>query len=138
MADKFRLDLITPTRVLLEEEEVEETVLPGTEGEIGVMAGHDPLMICLTTGIMGVRRGQTTDLFFVDGGYVEVTFDRVIVLAELAERPEEIDVERARTARERAEERLGPPAATEDLDVARAEAALKRALYRLQLAEGAK
>jgi len=133
MADTFKFELVTPTRVLLEDE-ILETVLPGTEGELGVMAGHDPLMTGLATGIVSVRSPGGTDRFFVSEGYVEITGDRVLMLAEVAEHAKEIDTERALAAKERAQERLKPPLA-DDLDALRAEMALKRALYRLQLAE---
>ena len=132
----MQFELATPTRLLVSSE-VDEVVAPGTEGYFGVLPGHAPFLTTLTAGELMYRQGRDEQRLAVIGGFAEVNADHVIVLAEAAERPEEIDRERAERARQRAEQRLtgrSPTASTEDIDYARAVAALARALARLQVA----
>ncbi len=132
----MRLELATPTRLLVSGE-VDEVVAPGTEGYFGVLPGHAAFLTTLTTGELTYRQGREEQHLAVTGGFAEVSGERVIVLAEGAERPEEIDRERAERARQRAEQRLAgrsPTAGSEEIDYARALAALARALARLQVA----
>ncbi len=132
----MQLELATPTRLLVSTG-VDEVVAPGTEGYFGVLPGHAAFLTTLGAGELSYRQGREEHRLAVIGGFAEVSGDRVIILAEEAERPEEIDRERAELARQRAEQRLAgkhPRAAQEEIDYARALAALQRALARLQVA----
>lgn len=131
MDNKIRLDIVTPHGLVLSED-VEEITASGTEGEFGVLPGHVPFITTLKIGMLILKNGGNTEYIFVNSGYAEVTADKVVVLAESAERAEDIDVERAIAARKRAEERLRQ---AEKVDFARAEAALERATIRIQIAE---
>jgi F-type H+-transporting ATPase subunit epsilon len=128
----LQLDVITPERRLLSEQ-VDAATVPGLGGELGILPGHTPLISQLKTGVLSYTRGGEMRRLLVSGGFVEVNEDRVSVLADLAEFPEEVDAARARLERDEAERRLaaftGPP---EELDEARAQ--LDRADARLQLA----
>jgi len=133
------LELATPTRMLVTAE-VDEVVAPGIEGYFGVLPGHAAFLTTLAPGEVTYRSGQTEHRVAVTGGFAEVRPERVIILAENAERPEEIDRERAERARQRAELRLqgkGPDGAAAEIDFARALAALARALTRLHVASRA-
>ena len=103
--EKVRFELATPTRLVVTAA-VEEVVAPGVEGYFGVWPGHAPFLTSLGTGLVSYRDGGREHLLAVNGGFAEVRPDRVIILADTAERPEEIDVARAQRARERAEQRL--------------------------------
>lgn len=128
----LRLDIITPERNLLSET-VDSVNVPGADGELGILPGHTPMISQLQTGVLSYSQGGTTRRLHVSGGFVEVRDDRVAVLADVAERPEEIDASRARLAREHAEKTLSSFSGTaEDFERARAE--LGRAVVRLQLA----
>ena len=134
----MQFELATPTRLLVSSE-VDEVVAPGTEGYFGVLPGHAAFLTTLTAGDLMYRRGRDEHHLAVIGGFAEVNAEHMIVLAEAAERPDEIDVERAERARQRAEQRLAgrsPTASAEDIDYTRAMAALARALARLQVARG--
>jgi F-type H+-transporting ATPase subunit epsilon len=132
MADRLRLELATPTRLVVAGE-ADEVVVPGVEGAFGVLPGHAPLLALVGVGEVMYRTGREEHYLAVSGGFAEVGPDHVTLLAETAERPEEIDVARARAARERAEGRLRPQAG-EAVDVGRAAASLARAQARLQVA----
>lgn len=125
-------ELATPTRLVVSEE-VEEVVAPGVEGYFGVLPGHTPFLTSLQSGEVSYRSGRSAQYLAVSGGFAEVRGDRVIILAETAERPEEIDRERAERARQRAERRLAGKTA-EEIDYARAVGAFSRALTRLHVA----
>ncbi len=133
----FRLVVMTPERKVLDIE-VTSLIAPGTEGFLGVLANHAPLITALDPGPLEYRRPDgTEEAVAVAGGFLEVSGNVATILADAVERPEEIDVDRARAAAERARKRLArrnDPA----IDVARAEAALKRALNRLRMAEKAR
>ena len=131
MADKLNLEIMTPERRVLSEK-VDEIVVPGLEGELGILPQHTPLISQLQTGILSYRQGTEKKLVHVSGGFVEVLPDQVAVLSDVAERPEEIDIERARKARERAETRIATGG--DDIDFRRAELKLQRAMIRIQLA----
>lgn len=131
MADKLNLEIITPERRVLREE-VEEVTVPGLEGELGILPQHTPLISQLQTGVLTYRQGTEKRQIHVSGGFVEVRPDQVAILSDVAERPEEIDLERARRARERAEKRLA--GSNEDADFRREELRLQRAMIRIQLA----
>jgi F-type H+-transporting ATPase subunit epsilon len=135
----MQLEVATPARQLVSTE-VDEVVAPGSEGYFGVLPGHAAFLTTLTAGELTYRKGRDERHLAVIGGFAEVNADRVVVLAEVAERPEEIDRERAERARQRAEQRLagrGVRGSTEEIDYARALAALARALARLQVASRA-
>lgn len=126
------LEVVTPDRVVLSTE-ADVVVCPGVEGQFGVLVGHIPFMSALEIGEMYYRLGGKTEYLAVAGGFAEVTGTKVTIVAEAAELGREIDVERARRARERAERRLAM-ARTEAIDWARAEAALRRSLVRMKVA----
>jgi len=128
----FVLEVVTPARLLVSEE-VAELVAPGSEGYFGVLPGHAPFMTTLKIGELTYWRGREERHLSVAWGYAEVRPEKVVILAEMAERAEEIDVERAEAARRRAEERLRQWGG-EKTDFARAQAALQRALTRLTVA----
>ena len=132
MADKntFLLRIITPDRVFYENQ-VEMVEFNTTEGEIGVLPGHIPLTVIIKPGILNITEGEEDKEAALHAGFAEILPDRVTILAEIIEWPEEIDEERAVAARERAEERLH--SRTPETDIARAETALQRAMARIQV-----
>jgi len=132
MADRLRLEVATPTRLVVSGE-ADEVVVPGSEGSFGVLPGHAPLLSLVGTGEMMYRTGREEHHLAVSGGFAEVGPDHVTILAESVERPGEIDVARARAAMERAEQRLRSQAG-EEVDVTRALAARARAQGRLETA----
>jgi F-type H+-transporting ATPase subunit epsilon len=129
----LRLDIVTVER-LAYSEEVDMVIAPGIEGELGILPRHAPLMTALTYGELRVKRGGEEESFAISGGFMEVRPDQVTVLADTAERADEIDLERAEAARRRAAERLGDRARN-DIDFARADAALHRSITRIKVAE---
>ncbi|MDH4233053.1 MAG: F0F1 ATP synthase subunit epsilon [Nitrospirota bacterium] len=128
---KLLLEIVTPQGLVFSEE-VDEVTASGSEGEFGILPGHVPFVTTLKIGILSSKAGNDTKFFFVNWGYAEVGADKVLILADSAELSEEIDIERARAAMKRAEERLRK---AEDIDFHRAEAALERAVTRIQLSE---
>lgn len=132
MADRLTLEIASPTRLVLSET-IDEVVAPGTHGYFGVLPGHAPFLTTLGPGELTYRKGRDEYHVALAGGFCEVRDDRVIVLPDTAERPEEIDRARAERAKERAERRLAGRS-DEDVDWARALASLARALARLQVA----
>ncbi len=133
MAAQIQLEVVTPDRVLVKEQ-VDMLVAPGIEGEFGVLAGHIPFLSSLKVGELYFKKGASTEYLAISGGYAEVLPEKVTILAEAAEKARDIDVDRARRALERAQERLRL-AKAEELDYVRAEAALARAIMRLKVAE---
>ena len=132
MADRLSLEVATPTRLVVAEV-VDEVVAPGVEGYFGVLPGHAPFLTTLGIGELTYRQGREERRLAVSGGFAEVRNDKVIVLADTAETPEEIDRDRAERARGRAEQRLAGRA-QEEIDYVRASCALARAITRLQVA----
>jgi F-type H+-transporting ATPase subunit epsilon len=124
------LQIVTPDRLLVEEQ-VDEVEIPGAEGYFGVLPGHTPLLAALAIGELWYRKGQDKTYLSIAYGFAEVLPDRVTILARLAERADDIDVERAEASRRRAEERLAHPKT--DIDYERARAALVKSLTRLQV-----
>src|SRR5213596_4271670 len=133
MADRITLEVATPSRLVIGEQ-VDEAVVPGIEGYFGVLPGHAAFLTTLGTGAVTYRIGRDEHPLAVSGGFAEVRNDKVIILADTAERPDEIDRARAEQARERAERRLSGRGVEEAVDYARATAALARAMIRLQTA----
>jgi F-type H+-transporting ATPase subunit epsilon len=111
---------------------VDDVQLPGEEGSFGVLPGHAPMLAALATGVMWSRKGADKRYAFIAGGFAEVLPDRVSILAQVAERAEDIDIERAEAAKRKAEEQLTKPGAV-DLDVERARIAMLRAITRLEI-----
>lgn len=132
MAEKIRLRLVTPNRLLLDEE-VDEVTAPGALGEFGVLPLHISFLSLLEVGEMSYKQGGERHHLAIGGGYVEVLDDVMTVLANAAEFAGEIDMERARKALEKAEKRM-EDLGREDQEFASAEAALRRALVRMQVA----
>ena len=132
MADQLTLELATPTRLVVTAQ-VDEVVAPGSEGYFGVLPGHAPFLATLGIGELTYRVGREEYHVAISGGFAEVRNDKVIILADVAETPAEIDRARAERARGRAEARL-TGRSQEEVDYARATAALARALSRLQVA----
>jgi len=130
--DKLDFEIVTPERLVLSET-VDEVVLPGAEGSFGVRPGHAPFLTALGIGEAAYRVGTVWRYLAVAGGFAEVLRDRVSVLAEICERAEEIDEERARNKRKEAEAALGRLAIGEQ-EFRKAEASLRKALARLQVA----
>jgi F-type H+-transporting ATPase subunit epsilon len=127
----IELQIVTPDRMIVREQ-VDEVEIPGAEGYFGVLPGHTPLLAQLGVGELWFRKGQERTYLSISGGFAEVLPDRVTLLATLAERAEEIDVNRAQAAKQRAEQRLVQPAG--DIDYERARVALEKSLARLQVA----
>ena len=134
MADNIRLEVVTPEKSVVSED-VRIVMAPGTLGEFGILSGHTPFMTSLKLGTVRFTDADGKDHFiFVSGGFAEALPDRVTILADSAERRKDIDIERAKAALARAEERLARER-TDDIDFMRARAALQRAIMRIRLAE---
>ncbi len=134
LPDSLTLEVVTPERQLLHETGVREVQLPGLDGYLGILPGHAPLLTELGIGELSYRRDGQRHYAVIVFGFAEVLPDRVSVLAETAERAEEIDVERARAARERAEKLLLAGAGAAEADWDEVNRALQRATVRLQAA----
>ncbi len=132
MAGNIQLEIVTPQKAVVKEE-AQIVMAPGSLGEFGVLDGHTPFMTALKTGdVRYTDAGGTERHVFVSGGFAEALPNKVTVLAESAERRRDIDLERAKSALERAERRLAD--AKSDFDLVRAKAALARAIMRMQMA----
>jgi F-type H+-transporting ATPase subunit epsilon len=129
MAKTILLEIVTPDRKLLSEN-VDFVGAPGYNGEFGILPDHASFLSALGVGSLHYNQGGKTYWIFIAGGFAEVSANKMSVLAEIAERAEEIDVERARKAKERAEKRLTEQRA--QIDFVRAQAALQRALARMK------
>ncbi len=129
----IKLEVVTAERVVFSED-VDSVVAPGVEGQLGILPHHAPLMTTLQPGELLVKKSGTEFCLVISGGFLEVRPDRIIVLADAAERAEEIDVSRAEEAIRRAKERLHERQ-TPGIDQARVESAMRRALIRLKAAE---
>lgn len=127
----IKVSVVTPDGPVYEAD-VEMVSAKAQSGELGVLPGHIPMVAPLEIGVVRLKKGNATELVAVSGGFLEVRPDRVTILAQAAERAEDIDVARAKAAKERAERRL--QAKQEDIDYNRAELALRRALNRLNVA----
>ncbi len=132
MADNnlFSLRIITPDRVFYEGE-ASMVEFNTTEGEIGVLKGHIPMTVIISPGILTIKEAEGEKQAALHAGFAEILQDKVVIMAEIVEWPEEIDLERAEDARERAEERLRSK--TPETDILRAETALQRALARIHV-----
>ncbi|MBQ8326338.1 MAG: ATP synthase F1 subunit epsilon [Lachnospiraceae bacterium] len=129
-SNQFALRIITPERVFYEDE-VDMAEFNTTEGEVGIYRNHIPMTMIIKSGVLTITKGDEKKHAALHEGFVEVLQEKVTILAEVIEWPDEIDVARAEAARDRAEERLAH--VDEKINVARAEAALARALTRIQI-----
>jgi F-type H+-transporting ATPase subunit epsilon len=135
---KLRLEIVTPDRALVTEQ-VDEVELPGSEGYFGVLPGHTPLLASLSVGELWYRVGQEKHFLSLAFGFAEVLPERVTVLAQIAERAQDIDIERAERAKQRAQERLTKATTPQaDMDFERARIAMMKSLIRLQVATRAR
>jgi F-type H+-transporting ATPase subunit epsilon len=132
MADTFQLEIVTPEKMVVNEQ-AEEAQIPGKQGFLGILPGHAPLITELAVGEITYRSAGQTHHLALAWGFAEVLPDKVTILAETAERPQEIDVKRAQESKQRAEERLN--SGKTEVDYTRAEDALQRAETRLQVAQ---
>ncbi|MFC1828926.1 F0F1 ATP synthase subunit epsilon [Thermodesulfobacteriota bacterium] len=134
MAENIKLEVVTPEQSVVSED-VQIAMAPGELGEFGVLSGHTTFLSTLKVGTLSYKdEGGKEKFVFISGGYAEVLPDQVTVLAESAERREDIDVERAKAASERAQSRLASED-KEDIDLVRAQAALERAIHRIKCAD---
>lgn len=131
LATKLKLEIVTPYGSIFSEE-VDEVIASGSEGEFGVLPNHIPFLTTLKIGMLIYKKGPETGYFFVNWGYAEVGPNKVLILADSAERAKDIDVQRAIEAKKRAEERLKQ---MEQFDQTRLTASLERAIMRIQVAE---
>lgn len=136
MPEQLQLEVVTPERRLLSES-VEMVTVPGFGGELGILPGHTPLISRLQTGVLSYVQDGRTQQLHVSGGFVEVNDDKVSVLADLAERPEEIDAAKARQERDRLEKALNSWTGTEE-ELEKERVNLDRSIVRVQLAGGAR
>ncbi|MDR3562518.1 MAG: F0F1 ATP synthase subunit epsilon [Negativicutes bacterium] len=132
MANQIRLDIVTPERIVYSAD-VNMVIARATDGDIGILPGHAPLIAGLDIWPLRVLNDEGETQISICSGFIEVRPEKVTILAGCAELPEEIDVQRAAAAKARAESRLKEVAP--DIDLERAEAALRRALIRLRVAE---
>jgi F-type H+-transporting ATPase subunit epsilon len=130
---KMLLEIVAPSRQVVRSEHVDEVIAPGSEGEFGVLPGHTPFLTTLKVGMLSYREGAEWHHLAVEWGYAEVGPDRIVILAEGADRAVDIDIAEARLAKERAEKMLGEKLEEKDHEKARVE--LMRAMIRIQVAE---
>jgi F-type H+-transporting ATPase subunit epsilon len=131
---KLSVEVVTGERVVYAEEDVDMVVAPGAEGQLGILPRHAALFTLLSAGEMRVKKGANEQSLVVFGGFLEVANNRVLVLADTAERLEEIDLQRAEDARQRAQTRIAQRGQG-GVDMALAEASLQRAAVRLRVAQ---
>lgn len=131
MTKTLSLEVVTPQKSALNIAEIESLVVPASEGYLGILPDHAPIITGLRPGTLKYRMEGKDNFLAISGGFMEVSQNRITILADTAERPEEIDKARALAAKERAEKRLKER--TPGLDLVRAEMALKRALSRLDV-----
>jgi len=129
----LQLDIVTPERLVFSDE-VDEVIVPGSQGELGILPHHAPLLTTLGLGELRIRKGGSEESFAIIGGFLQVRPDRAVVMAETADMAAEIDLERAEEARREAERAL-EAGFVEPADLAIARAALQHALLRIRVAE---
>ena len=128
----IRVDIVTAERLVFSQD-ADIVMVPGIEGEMGILPHHEPIMTMIKPGEILIRKGTEEYSLAVSGGFLEVTPDHITILADAAERADEIDIARAEAAKKRAEEKLTNR--TAETDSANAEASLRRALARIKVAE---
>jgi F-type H+-transporting ATPase subunit epsilon len=129
---KLRFELVSPERIVYSDDDVDMVLVPGADGELGILPNHAPLLTALGVGELRIRKGSEEECFAVHGGFMEVLANKVIVMADTAEHADEIDLARAEAARERVERRYRER--PDGLDMARLQAALRRSRVRLKVA----
>ena len=129
----LRLEIVTPEKLAFEDD-VDSVVLPGSQGELGVLPHHAPLVSTLGVGELRIRKGGNEEAFAIVGGFLQVLPDKVVVMAETADMASEIDVEKAEAARREAEKAL-ESGYVEGADLSAARASLQQALLRIRVAE---
>ena len=133
MADNIKLEVVTPEKAVVDED-VQMVIAPGALGEFGVLSGHTTFLTTLKVGILRYTDANGKEKYvFVSGGFAEALPDKVTVLAESAERRQDVDLARAKDALQRAERRLAEDRSKEEIDIVRAKAALERAVQRIKL-----
>ncbi len=133
MAGKLNVEIVTGERVVFEEQDVDMVVAPGGGGTLGILPSHAPLITTLSFGELRIKKGNEEQSILVYGGFMEVGDNKVLVLADSAERAEEVDVDRAENARRRAEESIAGRQSTMDLE--EAQASLRQANLRLRVGQ---
>jgi F-type H+-transporting ATPase subunit epsilon len=133
MAGKLRIEIVTGERVILQEDDVDMVLVPGAAGMLGILPQHAPLVTTLSLGELRIKKGSTEQSILVFGGFMEVSNNKVLVLADTAERVEELDLARAEDARKRAEVSIAGRQSTMDLE--QAQASLRRANLRLRVGQ---
>jgi len=130
---KMLLEIVAPSRQVVRSEHVDEVIAPGSEGEFGVLPGHTPFLATLKVGMLSYREGSEWHHLAVEWGYAEVGPDRIVILAEGADRAADIDLSEARIEKDRAEKLLAEKLSDKDYEKARID--LMRAMIRIQVAE---
>ena len=130
---KLRVEVVTGEREVLVEDNVDMVVAPGIEGQLGILPQHAPLITTMVPGELRIVKGGSEEALAIGGGFLQVGPDRVMVLADTAERSEEIDIARAEDARRRAESDIANPRAAVDPSVL--QAAMRRSMVRLRVAQ---
>jgi F-type H+-transporting ATPase subunit epsilon len=130
--DKVHLDIFQPQQIKLQDD-FDHIIVPGSEGDFGISAGHTPFITMLRPGIITVYKGNKTQNLAVHDGFVTVEKDKVVITCQTIEAEQEIDAQRAKKAKQRAEKRLQSSSGSSEIDFRRAELALKRSLVRLSL-----
>ncbi|MDY6916250.1 MAG: F0F1 ATP synthase subunit epsilon [Candidatus Cloacimonadota bacterium] len=126
------LEIFQPQKVRLKDD-FDHIIVPGVDGDFGIYSGHTPFITMLRPGVITVYKGNKTKNYAVHDGFATVENDNIVIVCETIEAEEEIDVKRAKKAKQRAEKRLKAPPESSDIDFRRAELALKRALVRINL-----
>ncbi len=138
MEKVLKLNIVTPYGQVMEDE-VDEVISPGTEGEFGVLPGHVPFVTTLNVGTLTYKKDGRIGRVFINSGYAEVDYNRVLILSDSAEKSEDIDLERVEAAKKRAESRLNEVRELKDaggsIDFVRARAALTRSVIRIKTTE---
>jgi F-type H+-transporting ATPase subunit epsilon len=130
---KLEVEVVNGERSVYSETDVDMVIVPGADGSLGILPKHAPLISSLATGELRIKKGTTEESIIIFGGFVEVTPTKVIVLADTAERAEEVDLARAEMARRKAEEALAQVKDKQSLE--EAELALRRAVTRIKIAD---
>ena len=133
MAGKLSIEIVTGERAILKEDDVDMVLVPGAAGMLGILPQHAPLVTTLSLGELRIKKGGTEQSILVFGGFMEVSNNKVLVLADSAERVEELDLARAEDARKRAEVSIANRQGTMDLE--QAQASLRRANLRLRVGQ---
>jgi len=131
MEKSLQLEIVTPDKMVLSES-VDYVGAPGYEGEFGILPNHIPFLSALLVGNLYYKKGGRAHYVFINGGFADISSNKVTILAESAEKAEDIDIERATKAKDRAEARLAK--ARDEVNYARAQAALQRAMARMKAA----